>query len=52
MSIKTLWDKLTTSEPYKNRSKECRMQNPQFRNRYINRIPANASLPYPIDQLQ
>ena len=51
-SIKTLWEKLITIEPYKKRSKECRMQDPHFRNQYIYRIPKDASLPYPIDLLQ
>ncbi|GIX42640.1 MAG: radical SAM protein [Leptospiraceae bacterium] len=51
-SIKELWEKLIQFEPYKKRSKECRMQNEVFRRKYIYIIPGNASLPYPIDLLQ
>lgn len=50
-SIKELWERLISSPPYQKRSKVCRMQNPDFRKKYIEKIPRGANLPYPIDLL-
>jgi hypothetical protein len=36
---------------YSKKTVSCRMQDPEFRRRYIKRIPPDAVLPYPIDRL-
>ncbi|MCB1175609.1 MAG: radical SAM protein [Leptospiraceae bacterium] len=47
-SISVLWEKMINSPQYKRRSKICRMQDARFRSATIDRIPAHASLPYPL----
>ncbi|MFN3605005.1 MAG: radical SAM/SPASM domain-containing protein [Leptonema sp. (in: bacteria)] len=48
-SIKELWNRLITSVPYSKRSKVCRMQNPEFRRKYIETIPPSSPLPHLLD---
>lgn len=50
-SIAELWRLLTDNDIYRKRSAVCRMQDPEFRNQTINRIPINAERPYPIASL-
>jgi MoaA/NifB/PqqE/SkfB family radical SAM enzyme len=47
-SIKELWTDLTDSIPYQERSHVCRMQEKTFRSRFIDTIPRDAVMPYPI----
>jgi MoaA/NifB/PqqE/SkfB family radical SAM enzyme len=50
-SIKEIWNKMRKHPEYRNWRNRCRMQSPDFRKKYINKIPDNANLPYPIDKL-
>jgi MoaA/NifB/PqqE/SkfB family radical SAM enzyme len=49
--LATIWRRMTTHPEYRRHSVACRMQDPGFRARYIDTIPAGASLPHPIAQL-
>ncbi len=48
-NIKILWQMLINSVPYKRASRTCRMQDVNFRKRFIETIPEDARLPYLID---
>jgi len=50
-SIHELWEKMITTPPYNNRAKSCRMQDPDFRSRYIQPIPAEGPFPYPLNEI-
>ncbi len=50
-SLKTIWNKMVRHPAYNHRSTGCRMQNPRFRQCYIDPIPNDARLPYDIDKL-
>jgi MoaA/NifB/PqqE/SkfB family radical SAM enzyme len=43
-----LWRRTCDHPAFRRHSNACRMQSPRFRERYIDRIPADAALPYPI----
>lgn len=47
-SIKELWEEMISTSPYQSRAKSCRMQDPAFRSRYIQAIPAHGPIPYPL----
>ncbi len=49
-SLLTLWTRMTTTPPYDQRSKSCRMQSADFRNKYIAPIPLSGPYPYPMKQ--
>jgi MoaA/NifB/PqqE/SkfB family radical SAM enzyme len=49
-SIRELWEKLVSTEPYDTRAKACRMQNPEFRKKYIYPIPKEGPFPYPLSK--
>jgi MoaA/NifB/PqqE/SkfB family radical SAM enzyme len=49
--LATIWRRMTTHPEYRRHSVACRMQDPAFRARYIDQIPAGASLPHPIAEL-
>jgi len=49
--LKKIWKRMIHHPAYKHRSSFCRMQNEKFRKLYINPIPDDAFLPYPIDKL-
>ncbi|MBE7411762.1 MAG: radical SAM protein [Leptospiraceae bacterium] len=51
-SIRVLWEKMTSIEPYKKRSKVCRMQDKNFRDNYIQKIPSEGPFPYPFENFQ
>jgi len=46
-----LWNKLLRHPAYNHRRVSCRMQDSRFRRQYIDPIPENADLPYPISRL-
>ena len=50
-SIKSIWKKIIKHPAYNHISRRCRMQNPSFRQHYVDPIPDNAILPYPIEKL-
>ena len=47
-SIRELWEKMIRTAPYNQRAKSCRMQDPEFRSRYIRPIPPAGPFPYPL----
>lgn len=47
-SVVELWAKESAHPAYRRHSVRCRMQDPEFRARYIDTIPEGAVLPYPI----
>jgi len=50
-SLKQIWARIVHHPAYHHVSRRCRMQNPQFRKIYIDPIPNDARLPYPIHLL-
>ena len=50
-SLRQIWKKIRRHPEYGCWREKCRMQNPAFRRKYIERIPADAKLPYPIERL-
>jgi len=49
--LKKLWEKILQHPAYCYRKQSCRMQDPDFRKKYIDTIPKDADLPYPISKL-
>jgi len=47
-SIQELWQKMTSTSPYHQRAKACRMQDKAFREQYIHPIPKHGPFPYPL----
>jgi len=47
-SVAELWARESTHPAYRRHSVKCRMQDREFRARYIDTIPEGAALPYPI----
>lgn len=45
-SVPELWQKLLSHPSYRRRSLRCRMQDPEFRRKYIDTIPEGENLPY------
>jgi len=50
-SVKNLWEKILHHPAYCFRKQTCRMQDPDFRSKYIKTIPKNVDLPYSIYKL-
>jgi MoaA/NifB/PqqE/SkfB family radical SAM enzyme len=50
-SLKDIWKRLTEHPAYRHSSHICRMQHHRFRSAYIDPIPSDAPLPFPIDKL-
>jgi len=49
--LKKIWKSMIYHPAFNHRSTFCRMQNPQFRRFYIDPIPEDSKLPYPIEKL-
>jgi radical SAM protein with 4Fe4S-binding SPASM domain len=49
--LKVIWKKMTRHPAFTQRVQYCRMQNPAFRRCYIEPIPDDAVLPYPVSKL-
>lgn len=50
-SIHDLWEKMIETEPYNCRAKSCRMQDEQFRAKYISPLPPKGPFPYPLQKI-
>jgi len=50
--IEEIWRRMREHEEYREKSRVCRMQNPEFRRKYISKIPEGATLPVRIDELE
>jgi len=51
-SLAQLWNRLTNHPVYCQHASKCRMQTPEFRERYIHKIPGHALLPFPITEIE
>lgn len=50
-SIEELWKRMIAIPPYNQRAKSCRMQDPDFRKRYIEILPHSGPFPYPLQSI-
>ena len=50
-SVQDIWERLSTHSAYCERRYDCRMMSREFRKKYLDPIPEDASLPYPVDEL-
>ena len=46
--LRLIWNRMRAHPEYRKKTVSCRMQDPEFRRRYIKKIPADAPLPYPM----
>ncbi len=51
-TVETLWRKVIEHSAYKHHCRKCRMQTAAFRKKYIESIPSDANLPYPIAMIE
>ncbi len=50
-AVEAIWEKMTSHEAYDHREPRCRMQNLDFRARYVEVLPDDMQLPYPIERV-
>jgi MoaA/NifB/PqqE/SkfB family radical SAM enzyme len=50
-SLKKIWNRMVSHPAYDHKSSFCRMQNEKFRQCYIDQIPGDITLPYPVSKL-
>jgi len=46
--LRTIWERMTSHEAYRQRCGHCRMQDQEFRARYIDHIAEDTELPFPM----
>jgi len=46
--LREIWERMKVHPEYDRKSMTCRMQDPEFRRKYIHKIPGGAELPFPI----
>ncbi len=49
--LSVIWKRMRSHPEYSRKTVPCRMQDPEFRRKYIHKIPPDARLPYPIDKI-
>lgn len=49
--LSVIWNRMRAHPEFRKKTVSCRMQDPEFRRRYIKKIPPDAALPYPIDRI-
>lgn len=49
--LRVIWNRMRAHPEYRKKTVPCRMQDPEFRRRYIARIPPDVPLPYPMDRI-
>jgi MoaA/NifB/PqqE/SkfB family radical SAM enzyme len=49
--LRAIWNRMRAHPEYRKKTVSCRMQDAEFRRKYIKKIPADAALPYPIDRI-
>ncbi len=49
--LSVIWNRMRAHPEYRKKTVSCRMQDPEFRRRYIKKIPPGARLPYPIERI-
>jgi len=50
-SLRTIWNRIRAHPEYRKKTVPCRMQDPEFRRKYISKIPPDAQLPYPMERI-
>ena len=49
--LRAIWKKMIEHPAYNKKAQYCRMQHEKFRHFYIDPIPDDATLPYPIEKI-
>jgi len=49
--LSVIWKRMRSHPEYSKKTVSCRMQDPEFRRKYIHKIPRDAVLPYPIEKI-
>lgn len=49
--LRVIWNQMRAHPEYRKKTVSCRMQDPEFRRRYIHKIPPDAQLPYPMERI-
>ena len=49
--LRVIWERMRAHPEYRKKTVSCRMQDPEFRRKYIHKIPADAALPYPMERI-
>ncbi len=49
--LSVIWNRMRAHPEYRKKTVSCRMQDPEFRRRYIKKIPPDAQLPYPMERI-
>jgi len=49
--LRVIWNRMRAHPEYRKKTVPCRMQDPEFRRKYIHKIPPDAGLPYPMDRI-
>jgi MoaA/NifB/PqqE/SkfB family radical SAM enzyme len=49
--LRVIWNRMRAHPEYRKKTVPCRMQDPGFRRRYIEKIPPDAPLPYPMERI-
>ena len=49
--LKVIWNRMRAHPEYRKKTVPCRMQDPGFRRKYIQKIPPDVPLPYPMDRI-
>lgn len=50
--LETIWNRLANHEGYCKHKNSCRMQDPEFRRRWVDKIPLSGPFPYPVAELE
>jgi MoaA/NifB/PqqE/SkfB family radical SAM enzyme len=50
-SLWDIWHRMKVHPEYDRKTMTCRMQDPEFRRKYIHKIPDGVELPFPIDMV-
>jgi MoaA/NifB/PqqE/SkfB family radical SAM enzyme len=49
--LEVIWNRVRAHPEYRKKTVSCRMQDPEFRRKYIKKIPPDAALPYPMERI-
>ena len=49
--LRVIWNRMRAHPEYRKKTVPCRMQDPEFRRRYVHKIPPDAALPYPMERI-
>jgi len=49
--LRVIWNRMRAHPEYRKKTVPCRMQDPEFRRKYINKIPPDVPLPYPMNRI-